>query len=54
MTRELFSSLTQTAIDSLDVAQARKEVQPFVKNTEVLEIWSRSFFRDVVQRIILV
>ena len=54
MTRELFLSLTQTAIDSLDVAQARKEVQPFVKNAETLEAWSHSFFRDIIHRIALI
>jgi len=54
MTRELFLSLIQVAIDSLDVAQARKEVQPFVKNPEMLDAWSQPFFRDLVKRIVLI
>ena len=29
----------------------RKEVEPFVRNPEALDIWSRDFFRDVAARI---
>jgi predicted nucleotidyltransferase component of viral defense system len=54
MSREMFCALTEEAVDKLDVNQARKEVEPFVKNPEALEVWSREFFRDVIRRIIVV
>lgn len=40
-----------TALRILDVDQARREVEPFVKHPEVLAIWSREFFQDVGKRI---
>jgi predicted nucleotidyltransferase component of viral defense system len=52
--KKRFAAVAQAAIDKLDVEQARKEVEPFVKNPEALEVWSKGFFRDVVGRIVLV
>lgn len=49
-----FIALTTAAIDHLDVNQARREVEPFVKNPESLMVWSKEFFQDVVSRIVLV
>jgi hypothetical protein len=46
-----FKTLLERAIDDLDVDQVRREVEPFIKNPEHLEIWSPAFFRDVVSRI---
>jgi len=54
MAPETFFALTTEAIDKLDVNQARQEVEPFVKNPDALEVWSREFFQDVVGRIVLV
>ena len=54
MAPEKFFALTTEAIDKLDVSQARKEVEPFVKNPESLMVWSREFFQDVVRRIVVV
>jgi len=54
MNREKFFELTREAIDKLDVSQARREVEPFVKNPESLMVWSREFFQDVVRRIVVV
>jgi hypothetical protein len=54
MTPEKFFALTTETIDKLDVSQARKEVEPFVKNPESLMVWSREFFQDVVGRIVVV
>lgn len=39
------------AIESLDVSQARQDVRPFVRNPEVLDIWSKDFFMSLVDRI---
>jgi len=54
VTRDRFLSLANAAVDQLDVAMARKEVEPFVKNPETLGAWSPAFFRDILQRIALI
>jgi len=40
------------AVDSLDVAKARQEVAPFVRDPRVLDIWSADFFRRITDRIV--
>ncbi len=54
LTKEKFQKLGEDAIDKLDVSQARKEVEPFVRNHESLEVWSKEFFRSVFRRIVFV
>ena len=54
LTREKFLALTLKAIEKVNVEQARKEVEPFVKNPEALEVWSKEFFRDVAGKIVLI
>jgi predicted nucleotidyltransferase component of viral defense system len=54
LTAEKLSAIAETVIDKLDVNQARREVEPFVKDLETLTIWSRDFFHDVIRRIVLV
>lgn len=41
-------------IDQIDIEQARREVEPFVRDTESLALWSRDFFLDVASRIKIV
>lgn len=43
--------LLDSVIDTLDVDQARREVEPFVRDPRALAIWSREFFREVAGRI---
>ena len=43
MTQDRFLALGNAAVDQLDVAMARKEVEPFVKNPENLGAWSSAF-----------
>lgn len=54
LTRIEFDELIQSAIDRLDLDQARQDVAPFVKDQQALALWSREFFRDVASRIIIV
>jgi predicted nucleotidyltransferase component of viral defense system len=54
LTPEKLSSIAETVIERLDVSQARREVEPFVKDPETLIIWSQDFFRDVIRRIVVV
>jgi hypothetical protein len=48
---ETFRERLDKTIHGLDVEQARKEVEPFIKEPESLSIWSRDFFLDVASRI---
>jgi predicted nucleotidyltransferase component of viral defense system len=54
LTPEKLSAIEKAAIEKLDVRQARKEVEPFIKDPDTLTIWSRKFFHDVVRRIVVV
>lgn len=51
LTSESLKELLIKAINKLDVDQARKEVELFVKKPQDLSIWSREFFLDVATRI---
>lgn len=46
-----FNTMLSAAIARLDVDQARKDVTPFIKNQQMLALWSHEFFSDVVRRI---
>jgi len=50
---DLHDKLTQR-INQINLDQARREAEPFVKNTESLELWSRELFLDVASRIKIV
>ena len=54
LTPEKLSTIAETVVGKLDVHQARREVEPFVKDPEALTIWSGDFFRDVIRRIVFV
>jgi predicted nucleotidyltransferase component of viral defense system len=54
LTVEAFQGMLNEVIDKLDVNQAKKEVEPFLKKPEALALWSRDFFRDVAGRIKIV
>ncbi|MBI5655308.1 MAG: nucleotidyl transferase AbiEii/AbiGii toxin family protein [Geobacter sp.] len=51
LTAEVFTELFHGVIDTLDIDQARRDVAPFVKDRQHLEIWSREFFHDVADRV---
>jgi hypothetical protein len=46
-----FTALLFNAIDRLNVNQARKDVAPFVKDQQMLVLWSQDFFRGLASRI---
>jgi predicted nucleotidyltransferase component of viral defense system len=54
LTGGALKQLLENAIDTLDVQAARREVEPFVRDPAVLQVWSREFFRAVAGRIVLV
>lgn len=47
----VFTDLLFEAIHRLDVNQACKDVAPFVKDQQMLALWSHDFFQDVASRI---
>jgi hypothetical protein len=51
---EMFREMLQKTIQGLDVQQACREVEPFVREPENLTIWSQDFFLDIASRIQLV
>ena len=48
--KALLQRLTD-GITHLEVAQARREVEPFVRDKASLEIWSREFFLHIMDRV---
>ncbi len=54
LTKKAFEALFAQAVASLDVRRARTEVEPFVRDPESLEVWSRDFFLDLARRIDIV
>jgi predicted nucleotidyltransferase component of viral defense system len=53
-TEEDFHEKLSQRINQINIEQMRKDVEPFVKNTESLSLWSRDFFREVATRIKIV
>lgn len=49
--RDRLMSLVRAAITSLDVDQARQEVERFVRDKSSLELWSTNFFASIIDRI---
>ncbi|WP_455023796.1 nucleotidyl transferase AbiEii/AbiGii toxin family protein [Oribacterium sinus] len=39
----------QSRFDSIDFLQARKDVEPFIRDTSVLDIWSSDFFKQITE-----
>lgn len=46
-----FQELLAEAIDSLNLLQAKRDVEPFLRHPHVLDAWSKELFRDVARRI---
>ena len=51
LTRERLMEQLNQAVDGLDVDRAREDVIRFVRDPRDVEIWSKDFFYEVVQRI---
>ncbi len=54
ITPQVFRKDLHDAIDALDVDQAKRDIEPFVKNPETLDVWSHTFFHTLVNRIQLI
>ena len=54
ITPQVFRKDLHDAIDALDVDQAKRDIEPFVKNPETLDVLARPFFHTLVDRIQLI
>jgi hypothetical protein len=54
LTATEFRVLLTRRIDIVNIDQIRREVEPFVKDTGSLALWSKEFFLDVASRIKIV
>jgi len=51
LTAEYARELLEQRISTLDVASARDEVYPFVRDKDQLSLWSREFFLEITRRV---
>ncbi|MBN2894353.1 MAG: nucleotidyl transferase AbiEii/AbiGii toxin family protein [Campylobacterales bacterium] len=51
LTKQNIKALLLQRIESLDVAKAKNDVQPFIKEMRDIELWSKEFFMAVVENI---
>jgi hypothetical protein len=51
LTPEGFQKKLSRRINLININQARKEVEPFVRDPESLALWSKDFFLDIAARI---
>jgi len=54
LTRDYLIDLLFANIDNLNIDAARKEVTPFINNTNSLDIWSKDFFKAAAQQIVVI
>ena len=48
-TLEEIETMLMNRFDSIDFLQARKDVEPFIRDTSVLDIWSSDFFKQITE-----
>jgi conserved domain protein len=48
-TLEEIKTMLKNRFDSIDFLQARKDVEPFICDTSVLDIWSSDFFKQITE-----
>ena len=48
-TLEEIKTMLKNRFDSIDFLQARKDVEPFIRDTSVLDIWSLDFFKQITE-----
>lgn len=50
--RMVLLELLQARVQSLDVAAARADVLPFIRDVSVLDIWSRDYFMALAEKVV--
>lgn len=51
-TEEELKEMLRYRFDSIDFAQAKKDVEPFIHDTNSLNIWSADFFKQITEGLI--
>lgn len=51
LTKQNIKELLLQRIETLDVAKAKSDVQPFIKDIREIELWSKEFFIAIVENI---
>jgi len=51
LNKEEFINLFNNTIDKLDIEQAKNDLLPFLKNPDEIKIWSKEFFKTIIQEI---
>jgi hypothetical protein len=49
--RDQLLLLMRQRIDQLDIEAAKKDIRPFIKDAAELNLWSKDFFLQVIQRL---
>ena len=50
--KQKFFEYLNSTIQRLDITQAKKDIQNFIKDAEALSVWSKDFFSAIAQRIV--
>ncbi len=53
LTKESLVALLNKRIEQLDIAKAKNDVRPFIKEMAELELWSEAFFKQIVHDIVI-
>jgi hypothetical protein len=48
---DIFKNLMMIKIESLDIQSAKKEVKPFIRNQDVLNSWSKEYFKTLTDMV---
>lgn len=48
-TLEEIKTMLKNRFDSIDFLQARKDVEPFIRDTSILDIWSSEIFKQITE-----
>ena len=51
LTKKSLVALLNTRIEHLDIAKAKNDVRPFIKEMAELELWSEAFFKQIIHDI---
>lgn len=51
LTKEILLKLLAERFEEIDLNQAKKDVRPFLKNPHGLDIWSKDYFLQLIQKI---
>ncbi|MBI2335145.1 MAG: nucleotidyl transferase AbiEii/AbiGii toxin family protein [Deltaproteobacteria bacterium] len=54
LNQEMLQTLLKEKFNSLDIAAAKRDVEPFLKDRAAVALWSRGFFIDLLERLKIV